>query len=544
MSYEVLARKYRPQTFDELVGQDHVVTTLKNAIQNNRVAHAYLFVGPRGTGKTSTARILAKALNCAEGPTPSPCNVCETCLGITAGNNLDVLEIDGASNNGVEQVRELRDNVRFMPTQGPYKIYIIDEVHMLTTAAFNALLKTLEEPPPHVKFIFATTEPHKVPTTIMSRCQRFDLRRIQTPHIVEQLKKIAQLEGVEADERVFLAIARGSEGGMRDAQSALDQLISFKGKSIVEADVLSVFGIAASEQIGHLVKFLLEGSVPEVLQIVSELDQEGRDLHRVLFDVLNRLRHVMIYSYTKDEKHLSDCTEAEIEEVKALAASANASRISRMTELLIDAEGKLRYALNKRTMLEMALVRSARSVHYASIDEIVTELEALKNAVSTGGTKVEPEAKKKDILVQPEPVQIKETSSEEPSKGVDDVWPRFLTDCEKILPELVPLLKQCQYEGLQNGKVQVNIPSDIQNKAVALTYPKCTNIFNGLLEKVTGSKCVIHFEGLIQPKPIQEEVSKELEHEKPKKAHHEWVEDPSVRKTLEMFNGDIVDVKE
>jgi DNA polymerase-3 subunit gamma/tau len=227
VSYEVFARKYRPQTFDDLVGQSHVSQTLKNAVAQNRLAHAYLFVGPRGIGKTSTARILAKALNCVNGPTVTPCGVCDNCREITAGNSLDVIEIDGASNNSVEDVRELRDNVRYAPAKGRYKIYLIDEVHMLSSAAFNALLKTLEEPPPHVKFIFATTEPQKVLPTILSRCQRFDLHRIPTNLIAQHLQFIAGKEKFSLEPAASHAIARGAEGGLRDAESMLDQLVAF-----------------------------------------------------------------------------------------------------------------------------------------------------------------------------------------------------------------------------------------------------------------------------------------------------------------------------
>ncbi len=239
MSYEVFARKYRPQTFDDLVGQAHVSRTLKNAVAQNRLAHAYLFVGPRGIGKTSTARILAKALNCEKGPTVTPDGTCDNCKEIAAGNSLDVLEIDGASNNGVEQVRELRDNVRYAPSKSRYKIYIIDEVHMLTAAAFNALLKTLEEPPPHVKFIFATTEPQKVLATIVSRCQRFDLHRIPAKLIAHHLQFIAGKEKITLESAAAHAIARGAEGGLRDAESMLDQLVAFCGEKISEKDVLN-----------------------------------------------------------------------------------------------------------------------------------------------------------------------------------------------------------------------------------------------------------------------------------------------------------------
>src|SRR5208283_782247 len=249
MSYQVIARKYRPQRFAEVVGQEHVTQTLANAIEQNRIAHAYLFCGPRGTGKTTIARIFAKCLNCTGGPKIDFDEKDSQCIEITEGRSLDVLEIDGASNNGVEQVRELRETCKYAPANSPFKIYIIDEVHMLTTQAFNALLKTLEEPPAHVKFFFATTEPQKVLPTILSRCQRFDLRRIPASLIVKHLKAIAKKEKVSVDDEALAAIARGAEGGLRDAESALDQLIAFCGNKIAESDVLSVFGLVAHDQI-------------------------------------------------------------------------------------------------------------------------------------------------------------------------------------------------------------------------------------------------------------------------------------------------------
>src|SRR5258705_5779482 len=257
MSYQVIARKYRPQRFADVVGQEHVTQTLSNAIAQNRIAHAYLFVGPRGTGKTTIARIFAKCLNCTGGPKVDFSDDDPRCIEITEGRSLDVLEIDGASNNGVEQVRELRETCQYVPASGKFKIYIIDEVHMLTTAAFNALLKTLEEPPAHVKFMFATTEPEKVLPTILSRCQRFDLRRIPVALIVQHLGQIAKLEKVEIDDAALHAIARGADGGMRDAECALDQLISFCGSRIVEEDVLSMFGLAAQRQILSLARSVL-----------------------------------------------------------------------------------------------------------------------------------------------------------------------------------------------------------------------------------------------------------------------------------------------
>src|SRR6266404_4832404 len=265
MSYEVFARKYRPQTFDDLVGQPHVSRTLKNAVAQNRLAHAYLFVGPRGVGKTSTARILAKSLNCIKGPTITPCGVCDNCREIAGGNSLDVIEIDGASNNSVEDVRQLRENVRYAPAKGRYKIYLIDEVHMLSSAAFNALLKTLEEPPEHVKFIFATTEPQKVLPTILSRCQRFDLHRIPANLIAQHLQFIAGKEKITLAPAAAHAIAKVADGGLRDAESMLDQLVAFCGEQVSEADVLSVFGFTSQQTVAKFTEKILGSATADAV---------------------------------------------------------------------------------------------------------------------------------------------------------------------------------------------------------------------------------------------------------------------------------------
>src|SRR6266516_3620377 len=300
VSYEVFARKYRPQTFDDLVGQAHVSRTLKNAVAQNRLAHAYLFVGPRGIGKTSTARILAKSLNCAKGPTITPCGKCDNCREITGGNSLDVIEIDGASNRGIDDVRELRDNVRYAPAKGRYKIYIIDEVHMLTKEAFNALLKTLEEPPPHVIFCLATTEPEKLPITILSRCQRFDLHRIATNLIAQQLQTIATKEKLTLAAAAAHAIARGAEGGMRDAESMLDQLVAFCGEKIEEADVLNIFGFTSQQMVADFVGRILRGETADALALLHEQCEAGKDMMKLMSDTIAYLRDLLVFKVKTD----------------------------------------------------------------------------------------------------------------------------------------------------------------------------------------------------------------------------------------------------
>jgi len=378
MAYEVLARKWRPQQFGDVVGQEHVTRTLKNAIESGRVAHAYLFVGPRGIGKTSLARIFAKALDCEKGPTATPCCECAMCREIAAGNSLDVQEIDGASNNGVDQVRDLRDQVQFAPTHGTYKIIIIDEVHMLSTAAFNALLKTLEEPPPHVKFIFATTEGDKVLPTIISRCQRFDLRRIQTPLIVERLRFICGAEHITIEDDALLAIARGAEGGLRDAISALDQLISFKGDSLTEDDVLAVFGLVSRRSLETLAAAGLTGDMGEILRLVDMFDSAGKDMRRLVVELMEHFRNLLIYQYVGEGMSTLDATPEQIRVLASQAALADSTRVLQIADQLGEMEGRLRYALSVRTLIEMSLIRCARLARAVSLEDVLKRLNTLR----------------------------------------------------------------------------------------------------------------------------------------------------------------------
>lgn len=385
MSYQVIARKYRPQRFADVVGQEHVTQTLSNAISQKRIAHAYLFCGPRGTGKTTIARIFAKCLNCTGGPKVDFDNNDSRVQEITEGRALDVMEIDGASNNGVEQVRELRETCKYAPANAQFKIYIIDEVHMLSTAAFNALLKTLEEPPAHVKFMFATTDPEKVLPTILSRCQRFDLRRIPAALITKHLAEIAKKEKVKIDEAALHAIARGADGGMRDAESTLDQLISFCGDKIEEADVLSMFGLAAESQILNLSKAVLAGEIQTALTQLNELAQGGKDLGRLLSDLLNHFRNLLIFQISRGDLNLLEVSEAEIVALKEQSALANTESFTRILEVFADAELNLRDAASKKIFLEVALLKAIEARSAVSIDSVLKQLNQLRGGQSSAG---------------------------------------------------------------------------------------------------------------------------------------------------------------
>lgn len=373
-AYQVIARKWRPQTFADVVGQDHVMRTLSNAITRNRIAHAYLFVGPRGTGKTSTARIFAKALNCTDGPKADFDPADEACQSIADGTHLDVIEIDGASNNGVDQVRDLRETVQYAPAQGKFKVYIIDEVHMLSAQAFNALLKTLEEPPEHVKFVFATTDPQKVLPTIISRCQRFDLKPIPAPLIIERLQKIAADESVKVSDSAMACIARMADGGMRDAQSIFDQMISFCGDEIDEPDVLDVYGLVAAAKLKELAAALAGGDHAKIIELVDECDESGRDLVRLLSDLQEVVREALLNAI------------AEGGQTTQLGTSLTTEQVTRLLDALREGEGGVKLGLAEKINLEVTLLKAVEASRARAIDSLIKEISTLAENAPAAGT--------------------------------------------------------------------------------------------------------------------------------------------------------------
>ncbi len=373
-SYQVVARRYRPQTFDELIGQETVARALSNAIETDRVGHAYLFTGARGVGKTSCARIFAKALNCVEGPTTRPCLKCDSCVDVATGDDVDVIEIDGASNRGVDEIRQLRQNATIAPTRSLYKIYIIDEVHMLTREAFNALLKTLEEPPSRVKFIFCTTEPNKIPITILSRCQRFDFGGINGVSIAKRLSQIAEKEEAEAEEGVFDILARRANGSMRDAQSLLEQLLSFAPKHITQADVYNMLGAADDGKIFELLGAIVRGNAVEAFKSLGESADLGVDFGALIEQTFGVFRDLMVVECGCDAKELMYSPVARFNEIHEIAQKLGARRILASLQILDQTTQRMRVSSQSRVLAELAFARLCQLDSFQSIDSLIAQL--------------------------------------------------------------------------------------------------------------------------------------------------------------------------
>ncbi len=422
MSYLVLARKWRPQTFAEVVGQPHVTRTLQNAFTRNRIAHAYLFCGARGVGKTSVARILAKTLNCLTPVSSAPCNHCSNCREITQGNAVDVLEIDGASNRGIDSIRDLRETVRYRPAKSQFKIYIIDEVHMLTAEAFNALLKTLEEPPEHVVFIFATTEPHKIPATILSRCQRFDFRRIPTQELVEHLRHIAVQEQVDLPEGVLYALAREADGSMRDAQSLLEQILAFSGEDLTGEEVLDILGIVDRKSVHKAAAGVLENDARACLEVVADLYRRGIDSKRFCQQLCDYFRNLLVLATGgPGAESLLGLPEEEILVLKGQSGKTSPESLYVIFQMVLKAEEEIRRSSLPRMTLEMLLLRLTQLPQLESLEEVLAKLSSLEYRLATEPGSCTPEGATTPVTgrtpgaevpaARPQPVDI---SAEEP----------------------------------------------------------------------------------------------------------------------------------
>jgi DNA polymerase-3 subunit gamma/tau len=540
VNYEVFARKYRPQTFDDLVGQTHVSRTLKNAVAQNRLAHAYLFVGPRGVGKTSTARILAKSLNCIKGPTITPCGECDNCQEIAAGNSLDVIEIDGASNNSVEDVRQLRENVRYAPAKGRYKIYLIDEVHMLSAAAFNALLKTLEEPPDHVKFIFATTEPQKVLPTILSRCQRFDLHRIPANLIAQHLQFIAGKEKITLEPAAAHAIARGAEGGLRDAESMLDQLVAFCGEKITETDVLNVFGFTSEQTVIDLTGRILRGETPDAIDLLHRQCESGKDMMRLMSDLIAYLRDLLVFKAKPDA--VKEDVDPDVQE--SLAAHSELITTDRLLDLIDQfaaAEGRMKWAPNKKLHFEVAIIKAIQSLGQATLDEVIEKLGELRNGgnarspaqpVAAGADRGRGEslAPKKNAISDPANKSDTPRVQEKPAPiDPEKVWEQVLG---KIPAKsfLRTLSESVRPIGTDGRNFLLGHAPDDKSKIEALASTNNRRQLETLLNEATGRDWSVKFVAKDGILPITTDAAKPVE---------SFKDDPLIQEAIELFKAEI-----
>jgi DNA polymerase-3 subunit gamma/tau len=544
VSYQVFARKYRPQTFDDLVGQTHVTRTLKNAVEQNRLAHAYLFVGPRGTGKTSTARILAKSLNCVNAPTITPCGVCDSCKEIAGGNSLDVLEIDGASNNGVEQVRELRDNVRYAPSKGRFKIYIIDEVHMLTSQAFNALLKTLEEPPPHVKFIFATTEPQKVLPTILSRCQRFDMHRIPANLIADHLQFIAKQEKITLESTASHAIARAADGGLRDAESMLDQLVAFCGDKIAEADVLNVFGLTSEFTVAQFTEHLLRRSTVEALDLLHSEADKGKDMMKLMSDLIAHLRDLLVFKVKPEA--VSDEVDPELQ--KRFQRAAELVETDRLLELIDQfaaAEGRMKWVPNKKLHFEVAVIKAIQTLSQVTLSDVIENLSALRDGKASESTSIaavsrgsETTARAKTAAPAPAPRPNTAATVAPANDQLDDkaLWTKTVEQVAKRRPLIRGWVDAATPLNSEGRFLTLGFPLDQKTAMESLSFPRNREFLESLLKEISGRELKLKLElkeGLPNNKPAAVAESKKSS---PQEAFRD---DPLIREALEIFQGEI-----
>jgi len=555
MSYLVLARKWRPQNFDEIVGQEHVSQTLMNAIRSNRVAHAFLFTGVRGVGKTTAARVLAKALNCVTGPTPTPCNSCVNCQEITAGSAVDVLEIDGASNTGVDDVREIIENVRYQPAKSRFKIYIIDEVHMLSTSAFNALLKTLEEPPPHVKFIFATTDPHKVPHTIHSRCQRYDFKRIPFRLITDRLLHIARSEGIEVSEHALFLIAREGEGSMRDAQSLLDQVIAFAGKSVRDEDVVTALGLADRKLLYAVAEAIVDRNPLRALELLNELHLYGHDLRRFARELLEHFRNLSVARVLPGADLLPDLPDEERAEVQRQAQKMSSEDLDRAFRLMLATESEVSRVPYPKLIMEMALIKLATLTPVVAVEELLQRLDDLDRRLggtgngaaggaagpATAGGKspapARPQPPTRSPRTAPEDAPVVVTEPAPPAAG-ERTWEGFVAFVGKEKVTLLPYVSHSQPPRLDGPVLTLNVPRGYyydylaQRDHAQLVEELARRFFGRDLRVAVNAVEVEDSNGSAAESP-----------ESPAALHAAALDNPAVRAAVEILGGQVQEVK-
>ena len=560
MSYLVLARKYRPQTFEQVVAQAHITQTLTNAISSGRVAHAILFSGPRGTGKTTVARILAKAMNCKDGPTPVPCNVCSSCKEITAGKAVDVFEIDGASNNSVDQVRELRENIKYMPAHSSYKIYIIDEVHMLSTAAFNALLKTLEEPPSHVMFMFATTEPHKIPITILSRCQRHDFRRMDLNSISTHMASLCRREGFEIAEESLGLIAREAGGSMRDGLSLLDQIMTCIQGPITHEQVLDILGIIDRKFIFDLSESILKADIPTVLDLLDDIYDHGHDMKKLYADLTEHFRNLLVAAMGKKVNKLVDLPSGEVDQLVAQAKTISIAVLNQIFDLLFKEEAAIRLSTHPKLALEMALIRILQSTPALPIDVLIDKLDILREEMFAYGQPQEFASTAPHTTINtkdPSPKSQGETSpgssnsgaersgaeieeasaTNSPAENSDEAWKRISKIISNKHPSLAANLAKCKIKKIEGQCLEIEVPGNGFTLKM-IQREKNMAVLQQVCAEVLGSRKDIRLAPGTKP---DDNYQKKKSHDNELKK--EALSHPLVADAVEIFNGKLIDVK-
>lgn len=575
MSYLVLARKWRPQTFAEVVGQEHVTRTLRNAITSGRVAHAFLFTGPRGVGKTTTARLLAKALNCAKGPTPEPCNACNNCAEITTGTALDVLEIDGASHTGVDNIRDLTEGVQYRPVKSRFRVIIIDEVHMLSNAAFNALLKTLEEPPPHVKFIFATTESHKILPTILSRCQRYDFKRIPLRELIHRLREIVQQENLTADEAGLALIAREADGGLRDAQSLLDQVIAWSGGQITEQAVKEALGVADRQALFRVVDALLTRDPAQALRLAGDLYQYGYEPRRLCRDLLEHFRHLVAAKISQDPALLADLPDHEVVIVRNQAETCIIEDVQRSFTLLLRADEEISKTAYPQLVMEMTLVKVASQPPVLPLEEALARIEALQQAI-VGNAASQPATRSRSIdamqappapssaPLRPAPVQREERATPTPNSpptsqpsrpisrtasistdtektGGEDAesWEGFLRAVQKEKISLFFPLKSARLLELTSAGMRISVEKDLYFRE--LTRKESRTLLEEIAKRFFGRPLTVEITKGSAKNDVVSPSSDTIPEKTAEKSMHEQaaVHDPLVKTVLDVLGGEV-----